>query len=70
MERAIHCGFILAFPTTTSPSHSLLNRVSPYEILPIPKLCLGSMSHAIHLHLTVARSVIRSKKDQLAAILC
>jgi hypothetical protein len=32
-------------------------------------VCLGSISHAISLHLTAARSVIRSKKDQLAAIL-
>jgi len=47
-----------------------LNRDSPYEILPTQKVCLGSVSHAISLHLTVARSVIRSKKDQLAAIRC
>jgi adenylate kinase family enzyme len=44
-------------------------RDSPYEVLPTQKVCLGSVSHAISLHLTVGRSVIRLKKDQLAAIL-
>ena len=39
-----------------------LNWDSPYDVLPAQKMCLGSVSHAINLHLTVARSVIRSKK--------
>jgi hypothetical protein len=47
-----------------------LNQESPYEVLPTRKVCLGSVSHAISLDLTVARSVIRSRKDQLGAILC
>ena len=46
-----------------------IDRDSPYEDLPTPKVCLGSISHAISLHPMVARSVIRSKKDQLATIL-
>ena len=44
-------------------------RDSAYDVLPAQKVCLGSVSHAISLHLTVARSVIRSKKDELVAIL-
>jgi hypothetical protein len=47
-----------------------LNQESPYEDLPTRKVCLGPVSHAISLDLTVARSVIRSRKDQLGAILC
>ena len=57
--------------STDAPERPIdLNRDSPYEVLRTQKMCLGSVSHAISLHLTAARSVIRSKKDQLAAILC
>lgn len=55
--------------TAKAWEEDFLNRDSPYEFLPTQKVCLGSISHAISLHLTAARSVIRSKKDQLAAIL-
>ena len=46
-----------------------LSRDPPYEVFPTPKVWFGSVSHAISLHLTFARSVTRSKTDQLAAIL-